>query len=190
MRQWKLRPTTIADLQKAARESEFPEIRRPNRAIYIPETISDIESFYNDFIRPVRIVGCDIETAPIAGMNTITEVGFAPEWDKALVIPFLTRRPGDHNYWPTRAEEKQAWEWVQHILLNHQTAGQNFNYDLQYLWWEMGMTLGQVADDTMLLHHSMYPEMEKGLGFLGSIYTDEPSWKFMRKDSTNFKVGE
>jgi hypothetical protein len=33
----------------------------------------------------------------------------------------------------------------------------------------------------MLLHHAIHPEMRKGLGFLGSIYTDEPSWKLMRK---------
>lgn len=190
MRQWKLRPVGIADLGKALRESEFPEIRRPNRLIHIPETIQDIADFYEAEIAPVRVVGCDIETAQIAGLNTITEVGFAPQWDKALVIPFLTRRPGNHNYWRTANEERQAWKWIQRILLEKLMAGQNFNYDLQYLWWEMKFRLGQVADDTMILHHSMYPEMEKGLGFLGSVYTDEPSWKFMRKDSTGFKVGE
>jgi len=42
----------------------------------------------------------------------------------------------------------------------------------------------------MLLHHAMQPEMEKGLGFLGSLYTNEPSWKFMRTDHDNLKKGD
>ena len=32
----------------------------------------------------------------------------------------------------------------------------------------------------MLAHHSLYSELQKGLGFLGSIYTNYPSWKSMR----------
>jgi hypothetical protein len=32
----------------------------------------------------------------------------------------------------------------------------------------------------MLLHHALQPEVQKGLGFLGSIYTEEPAWKIMR----------
>jgi hypothetical protein len=42
----------------------------------------------------------------------------------------------------------------------------------------------------MLLHHSMQPELEKGLGFLGSVYTDEPSWKFMRTDHSTLKQAD
>jgi hypothetical protein len=37
----------------------------------------------------------------------------------------------------------------------------------------------------MMLHHSLYPEMKKSLGFLGSIYTDEASWKLMRQEKTD-----
>jgi hypothetical protein len=33
----------------------------------------------------------------------------------------------------------------------------------------------------MLLHHALQPESEKSLGFLGSIYTGEASWKLMRQ---------
>lgn len=32
----------------------------------------------------------------------------------------------------------------------------------------------------MVMHHALFPEMEKNLGFLGSIYTSEPAWKMMR----------
>ena len=36
------------------------------------------------------------------------------------------------------------------------------------------------ADDTMLMHHALQPESNKGLGFLGSVYTNHSSWKTMR----------
>jgi len=32
----------------------------------------------------------------------------------------------------------------------------------------------------MLLHHALQPESLKGLGYLGSIYTNEHNWKIMR----------
>jgi hypothetical protein len=32
----------------------------------------------------------------------------------------------------------------------------------------------------MLLHHALQPESPKGLDFLGSVYTEEASWKLMR----------
>jgi hypothetical protein len=44
--------------------------------------------------------------------------------------------------------------------------------------------------DTMLLHHAMYPELPKSLGFLGSIYTNESAWKLMRQDSEELKRDE
>ena len=57
---------------------------------------------------------------------------------------------------------------------------QNGMYDLQYLL-KMGLRPKALAEDTMLMHHSMFPELQKGLGFLGSIYTNESSWKLMRR---------
>jgi hypothetical protein len=33
----------------------------------------------------------------------------------------------------------------------------------------------------MILHHALYPELPKGLGFMGSIYTNESSWKILRE---------
>ena len=41
-------------------------------------------------------------------------------------------------------------------------------------------TLG-FRDDTMIMHHCLYEELPKSLGFMGSIYTNEASWKLMRR---------
>lgn len=181
MRQWKLRPVTIADLTKALAESSFPEIRRPKRTIYIPETIRDIEDFIRRFIPPGIALSTDIETKG----NTITEIGFAPSPSEALVIPFYCRK--NVNYWPSLQMEVEVWKIVRRLCEEHPMVGQNFSYDLQYLWMRNHIACRRIADDTMILHHAMYPEMEKGLGFLGSIYTTEPAWKFMRQDQETLK---
>jgi hypothetical protein len=47
----------------------------------------------------------------------------------------------------------------------------------------MGIFVRGYIEDTMMSHSIMYPEFLKGLGFLGSIYTDLPYWK----DMVNFK---
>ena len=63
-------------------------------------------------------------------------------------------------------------------------VGQNFLYDINHLWANYGITVPHATNDTMLLHHALQPEMQKGLGFLGSLYTNEASWKFMRHSET------
>lgn len=183
IRQWKLRPIAIADLEKARVESEFPQLRRPRRYVYIEPSIDDIAWFYEKYIQPAEVVSADIETR----QGTITEIGFAPCWDRALVIPFY-RRSLNTNYWSSISEELATWRWVERICREKSLCGQNFSYDLQYLWSKNHIATPEVSDDTMILHHAMYPEMEKSLGFLGSIYTNEPSWKFMRKDNETLKA--
>jgi hypothetical protein len=64
-------------------------------------------------------------------------------------------------------------------------------YDLHFLWRGYGIPTVNCDDDTMLLHHSLQPESEKGLGFLGSVYTNEASWKLMRaRGKTTIKRDE
>ena len=81
--------------------------------------------------------------------------------------------------------EWHAWEIIRKLLEGPQIkVFQNGLYDLQYIT-RMGIIPHNCAEDTMLLHHSLMPEMQKGLGFLGSIYTDESSWKIMRNQRTD-----
>ncbi len=188
LRQWKLRPILFADCRKALNESAFPELKRPRRVIYIEPTLADIRWFIEEKIRPAKKVSCDIETKKIGKHATITEVGFAPDKTCAMVIPFYCREK--KNYWPTVEAEIKAWRLVAEILALRPQFGQNFNYDLTYFWKEMGIPVPWLSGDTMLLQHSLYPEMEKGLGFLASIHTSEPSWKFMRTDHDSYKDGD
>lgn len=181
MRDWRLRPIVLADLTKAKEEAEFPEVRRPEREIWIEPTLEDLWQFKREFIDPASDLSIDIETI----QDQITCIGFAPTIDRALVVPFHCKRNRDGNYWPSLEDELEAWRFVREVCgLRKRIVGQNFLYDIHFLWRSVGIAVPSATDDTMLLHHALQPEMEKGLGFLGSIYTREPSWKMMRKTGT------
>lgn len=174
-RKAQLRPIVYADLGKVRRESEYPEIRRPSRTIYIAETISDIRDYEAEHMTPGQLLAADIETQ----QGQITCIGFAPSASSAIVIPFVSFADNG-SWWITKGLERQAWEIVRRWLREYRIVGQNFSYDAKYLWTTMGIPSPGWTDDTMLLHHSLFLELEKSLGFLGSCYTNEPSWKFMR----------
>lgn len=174
-RQWELRPIVIADLDKAKRESEFPEFRRPKRSIYIAETITDLTWFQETHLES-PLLSIDIETK----LEQITCIGFAPSPDIACVIPIVSAT--GRSYW-TEHEERIVWTYIR-SWCRRPALFQNGLYDIQYLWRRYGIACPNAIEDTMLMHHAMQPEMEKGLGFLASIYTDEASWKGMRKAAT------
>lgn len=173
-------PVLFADLAKAKREMQFPELRRPQRYLHLRPSIDDLESFYQEFIVPSEELSIDIETKG----TIITCVGVAPSPERALVIPFYDEEKPSGNYWETAREERIAWDFVRRLGSDRSKAtfGQNFSYDVQYLWRFMGIPMLNWRDDTMILHHALQPEMQKGLGFLASIYTDELAWKFMAKN--------
>lgn len=194
LRDWSLRSVVVVDLMKAARQSHYPDIRRPRRELWIEPLISHIKLFYEHYVlKNCSKLSVDIETA---GADQITCVGFAPSPERAIIIPFVDNRKADGSYWPTPELEKEAWGWVARYMMHPEVAninivGQNFLYDINWLWTKVGITPVGFNADTMLKHHAYNPELEKGLGFLGSVYTEEPAWKTMRgKGLFTIKRGE
>jgi uracil-DNA glycosylase len=178
LRQWSWRPIVLADLLKGRREREFPEIRRPARTVISDPTISEVESWTAETLMAgrYRLLSPDIET-----MNgQIRCIGFARSASESLVIPFIRDLSGA-SYWTTQDEEMRAWYCVKRLLESPiPKLGQNFLFDLQYLA-RMGLHVNNVLHDTMLLHHTLFPELQKGLGFLASIYCNEMAHKLLRK---------
>jgi uracil-DNA glycosylase len=191
LRDWSLRPVVVADLMKAKRQSLFPEIRRPKRELWLEPSLNHIELFYLSYVQKCTKLSWDIETA---GADQITCVGFAPSPERAIVIPFVDNRSPSGSYWPDTRTEVLAWKAVAKYLAHPASTKvtQNGLYDMHWLWAKIGIRpYGPDFEDTMLMHHAMNPELEKGLGFLGSVYTDEPAWKTMRgKGMFTIKKGE
>lgn len=173
LRNWAWRPIVVVDLLKALREREFKEIIRPERQVLINPTLEEIAAWFS---KPASIYSVDIET----GRGQIKCIGFARSRSDAIVIPFWADNING-SYWESGGGEAAAWEWVKAALERPiPKLFQNGLYDLSYLV-RMGIKPRNCLHDTMLLHHSLHPEMQKGLGFMGSIYSNEASWKLMRE---------
>lgn len=190
--QWGIRGTCIADLVKARNEMLHPNIVRPAREILVGASIEQIEDATERLLAGAKILAPDIETFK----GQIRCIGFAPSRSQALVIPFFHTKgkpPNikfDRNHWSSEEDELRAWGCVRRLCESDiPKVGQNFIFDLQYLY-RAGIRVQNVAHDTMLLHHSLYPELPKGLGYLGSIYTNEQAWKLLRKHGEDLKRDE
>jgi DNA polymerase len=188
LRDWSLRPVVVSDLHKAARESEFPDLRRPKREVWIEPTMEDLYEFDRTYLAGTVRLSVDIETAG----SQITCIGFAPSPGVAIVIPFFDTRKKGRSYWDTEQLERDAWAYVKGVLERASITKlfQNGLYDIAFLWRAMGIRVVNATDDTMLLHHSLQPESLKGLGFLGSLYCDEGPWKHMRAKHETIKRDE
>lgn len=187
IRQWEIRPTVVIDLMKAKRQAEFPEVIRPPREIWIEPSLEDMQRFYDEHISRCELLSIDIETAG----RSITCIGFAPSTRTSLVVPFLDTRRKDGNYWPTATDERQAWAFVRRVCESRiSKLFQNGMYDIAFLWQSYGIRCFNATHDTMLASHAQQPEALKGLGFLGSIFTDEGPWKTQRKKTETIKRDE
>ena len=178
MRDWSQRVIAGADLMKAKREAEFPEIIRPKRKVYVAETKEDVDWMVDKLKAHSRLT-LDIETK----LGQITCVGFATSPEEAFVIPFTDERKPGNNFWADLMDEVHAVLAVRQICENStiEKVLQNGVYDIQYLWRVFNTKTLGFRDDTMIMHHVLFSELPKSLGFMGSIYTNEASWKLMRR---------
>ncbi len=192
LRDWPNRIVALADFQKAHRESEFKEIHRVKRKVILNATLNEIENYLN---LPANRYTIDIESgyalftnAELQNMtqkmryllsSQISMIGFSRSQTDSLVIEFMTRNKPNLSYWETIEEEIRAWELCQFGLSKPiPKTFQNGVYDIVRMLYATLRT-NLARDDTMLLHHSLYPEMRKSLGFLGSIYANESPWKLI-----------
>lgn len=203
LRDWPNRIVALADFQKAHRESEFPEIRRIHRKVTLNADLDEIKNWLN---LPADYYAVDIESGyalfTSAELQNITNkmrynlssqismIGFARNPYDSLVIEFMTRNKPNLSYWNNSQDETQAWNYVKELLSRSiPKIFQNGIYDLTRMLY-MGLHTNMATDDTMLLHHSLYPEMRKSLGFLGSIYANETAWKTIYGKGESLKKDE
>lgn len=178
MRQWKYWPVVLGDLVRVLREVERgPGIVLPVRSLLIEPTIGEVESYCANMGTEPGPLSVDIET----GWGQITSFGIAPTQEVAMCIPFVDLRQPDKSYWRTAEEEVRAWRAIRTVMESPvPKLGQNFGgYDAYWILSHMGIRSINFREDTRLLHHALYPELPKDLGFMGSAYTEQGAWKMM-----------
>ena len=165
--QYIIRYYIVADLKKAKLESAYPDIRRPERKIIIPTTIAEVIDWAS-YLMEQPIWAVDIEV-----MNfEVSAIGFASSQDLAISFPLS----GQH--W-SEDDECTVWFWMNKLLTSGaRKVFQNGIFDISFLLNQCAIHVQPPIEDTMIAHHIMYPDMLKGLGFLGSMYCgSQEFWK-------------
>ena len=173
--QWKFFAVVVGDFIKAQREAERgPEVILPKRELTLEPTLADIRAYLPRLLAS-DLLSVDIET----GWGQITNIGFAPDAEHSLNVPFLDRRVPNRSYWKSVEEEVAAWDLVREILASPTPkVGQNAGaFDAYVLLRLMRMPVRNLRQDTRLLHHALNPELPKSLAFMGNSYASQGEWK-------------
>jgi uracil-DNA glycosylase len=201
LRAWENRVIVVADLIKAERESHYPEVRVLKREVWLDPTVEDLWRFYEAYIEGCEVLSFDIETAyarkrkdrstgKVVGIKDefIACVSLSPGPLCSLVVPFIDREREGFHYWKTLEEEFAAWQFLRFVFesktVTYDRLAQNGLFDMQFLWTEARVPVWNYLRDTMIRHHAWQPQLPKDLGFLGSVYTNERSWKPLRPRGT------
>ncbi len=178
IKQWKWFTVGVGDFMKASREAEFPEVRHRKRRLLLEPNLRDLATYKADVLDKADYLSIDIET----GWGQITCFGVGPGPEEAICCPFVDLRRPDRSYWRDPWKERQAWEWVEEVCgLPAPKLGQNFTYDTYWLLARMGIKMRNYREDTRLLHHALFPELPKDLGFMAAQYESVGPWKQMRR---------
>jgi DNA polymerase I-like protein with 3'-5' exonuclease and polymerase domains/uracil-DNA glycosylase len=186
---WSRRAVSVMDLLRVREHSasrEPPEFNwkftvRPSfttvtRILQELLARAEVEDFWLDF---------DLETR--AGHIACAGISWTDQ--DALCIPFMCVED-DHGYWHPEAETEIVY--LLYKLLAHKRVkvrGQNLLYDAQYTYrhWHF---VPNVAQDTMITHHTVFAGLPKSLAFQSSIYS--PQYIYWKDDGKTWEraVGE
>lgn len=102
-------------------------------------------------------------------------IGLANSRFEGMCINFRT---DTDNRWSV-TEEMQLWQDVARLVSNPSVrlVMQNGMFDASYLWFVERVKVSSFYFDTMLAHHTLYPSLPHGLGFLTTQYTTHPYYK-------------
>lgn len=188
MRQWSWRQVMVHDLRRAAKQSlldritpmDYSFVTRPD----YPTVLTILSQLHSQLTAPHRLA-VDIETRA----GHIACIGIAWSKREALCIPLMcAERP--EGYWPVEQESAIVFALYQILThLNCEVIGQNFSYDAQYFYRWLHF-IPNLKRDTMLAQHSLFGNMQKGLGYLSSMYCENHLyWKDEGKE-WDAKTGE
>lgn len=164
----------VADLKKAKQESVTPDIIRPERTlVYDFSTVEEVLQWL-EFYETQPVISFDIEVINYE----VSCISFASTPEVGVSIPIGTTdyRPGG---W-TESDELQIWRGIQRVLGNPNSTkiAQNCIFDIQFLLTRCGIEVRGPIRDTLIGHSVMFPELPKGLAFLGSLYCgSQEYWK-------------
>ena len=143
---------------------------RPHRVdVVINPTFKEAMAYLRDLERSDKPIAFDIET-----MNTKETVcyGFANDPHKAICINL---RDAEVNRFSV-VQERELLFTIRKLCDSHNIVAQNGSFDTYHEWWRNGLRI-KIWFDTLLAHHTLYPQLPHSLAFLVAQYTTHPFYK-------------
>lgn len=158
--QYILRHLIVEDLKKAKSQAGTRELVRPARQLVYDFGNAGEVLEWLDYFAAQPLVCFDIEVLNFE----LACISFSSDPAIAVSVPLAGR-------W-SESDEALIWRGLQKVLGNPEIVkvGQNLIFDIQFLLSRCGIEVRGPVHDTMIAHHILYPELPKGLGFLGSLY--------------------
>lgn len=143
----------------------------------IEPTIEEFRAFVKESVESQALLGSDIEgTGLNIEHNQIVCIGFAKSETECFVLPLLKEK-GEH-YWPPE-HQQEVKDLLNTLFHECSFIWQNgYGYDIPSLI-KSGYTypLSSYTDETMILHHTISPELPHNIGFQSSQYGKQTYWK-------------
>ena len=178
IKQWRWFTVGVGDFIKARREAEFKRLRHRKRRLLLEPSLADLWEYKDAVLDKADYLSIDIET----GWGQITCFGVGPSPEVAMCCPFVDLRRADRNYWRGVKDELEAWRWVRAVCESPiPKLGQNFTYDTFWILDHEKIKMRNYLHETRLLHHALFPELPKDLGFMAANYENVGPWKLMRR---------
>lgn len=164
-----VRAITVQDLRRARSIAHTPLDLKPEYTFTVRPTFQTALTCLRTLLGQVRAaplkISVDIETRA----GHLACIGFATDAKSAFCIPMMCTEQPD-GYW-THIEEVVLVDLMRE-LMTHQNAqcfGQNFIYDIQYIY-RFWFFVPRTWYDTMNTQHVLFPGQPKGLDYIASMY--------------------
>jgi hypothetical protein len=152
--------------------------------------LDDLADFYRDTKEGGwDALSHDLENAgPHIICDGMTQLNLnSGEIGRSLCLRFRVR--GGGLYWATSKDFERAVGWLWWVLADPTVAKVMHNgitHDVPILE-DMGFTVEGRLIDTMIMQHTAYTELQKGLQYVATLYNQAPVWKSLTSDEEDEK---
>lgn len=138
---------------------------------HINPSFSDAMDYMDMLTKQTDHIAYDIEVIA----NETACIGVAGDSFDAMCINFRTR---NENRYTVDEERRIRRRFQQLAKEEHERfVAQNNMFDSSWLWFKDKIYVPPIYCDTMLGHHTLYPQLPHGLGYLTTQYTTRPFYK-------------
>lgn len=166
------------DIARAKEQSLNPELSLPKRRLETWPTFDRCKTLLEKTLREKPRIAFDLEGWPNDVGVTCYSIATSPK--DIFIVPF--RNMDNSPFW-TLDQEVKIWQLTAQILSDPdiKKIAHNSLYELFVFAFRHKILIRGLDDDTMYKMWELFCEFPKDLGFVNSMFTDEPYYKFERK---------